>query len=68
MVIDKYLCIDDETHDLFCDECGMSEEAAKRCALIAVGECLFFHENLYITEGSSAYQCFQSVKQEIQKL
>lgn len=32
---DKFLCIDDN-EDLFCDECGMSAEAAKQCALISI--------------------------------
>jgi hypothetical protein len=38
-LVDKFLCIEDN-EDLFCDECGMSEEAAKLCALIAVDEIL----------------------------
>ena len=38
-LVDKLLCIEDN-EDLFCDECGMSEEAAKLCALIAVDEIL----------------------------
>jgi len=36
-IIDKFLCIDDDSSlDLFCPECGMSVDAAKQCALIAV--------------------------------
>jgi hypothetical protein len=38
-LVDKFLCIEDN-EDLFCDECGMSEKAAKLCALIAVDEIL----------------------------
>lgn len=40
-LVDKYLCIDEIYNvDLFCDECGMSNDAAKYCALIAVDEVL----------------------------
>jgi len=36
-IIDKFLCIDDDSSlDLFCPECGMSVDAAKKCAIIAV--------------------------------
>ncbi len=42
-LVDRYLCVDDYNDldlDLFCDECGMSNDAAKQCALIAVDEIL----------------------------
>jgi hypothetical protein len=34
-LVEKFLCVDDN-EDLFCDECGMSEKAAKLCALISI--------------------------------
>ena len=49
-LVDKYLCIDETFNvDLFCDECGMSNDAAKYCALIAVNEIMFWNprEMLY---------------------
>lgn len=46
----------------------ISRDFAKKCALIAVEEFLSFQENLYITEGSLAYQYWQEVKNEIEKL
>lgn len=66
-IINKYLSIDDDI-DLFCDECGMSEEAAKLCALIAVDEMLDFRNGLYINEGSLTHQYLIEVKHEIEKL
>jgi len=53
--------------DLFCDECGMSNEAAKLCALIAVDELIeSWNVDLYIDCGASLY--WEEVKQEIEKL
>jgi hypothetical protein len=43
-------------------------ENARTAAIIAVDEFLSFQESLYITEGSLAYQYWQQVKQEIEKL
>jgi hypothetical protein len=43
-------------------------ENARTAAIIAVDEFLSFQEFLYITEGSLAYQYWQQVKQEIEKL
>jgi hypothetical protein len=43
-------------------------ENAKICALIAVNEMLDFHNNMFITEGSAAYQYWQDVKREIQAI
>jgi hypothetical protein len=45
-----------------------SHYVGKNCALIAVDEMLNFQENLVITEGSLAYQYWQEVKTEIEKL
>ena len=59
-LVDKFLCVDDN-EDLFCDECGMSEKAAKLCALIAVDECLK-------TCVYSMIYYWQEVKQELLKL
>jgi hypothetical protein len=43
-------------------------ENARTAAIIAVDEFLSFQESLYITEGSLAYQYWQQVKQEIEKI
>jgi hypothetical protein len=65
-LVDKFLCVDDN-EDLFCDECGMSEKAAKLCALIAVDELIkSWDKDLYENCGASEY--WQEVKQEIEKL
>lgn len=67
-LVDKYLCIDEIYNvDLFCDECGMTNDVAKYCALIAVDEIIFSH----IIDGIIDYQVeiyWDSVKQEIEKL
>ena len=65
---DKFLYINDN-EDLFCDECGMSAEAAKQCALIAVDEIL----NIYQIQNAALefYELrnhWQDVKQELLKL
>ena len=63
-LLDKYLSIDETYNvDLFCDECGMSYEAAKYCALIAVAEVITESMD---NEYSEKY--WQEVKQEIEKL
>ena len=62
-IINKYLSIDDDI-DLFCDECGMSEEAAKLCALIAVDEILSDRLPPY----GSKYRYWTEVKNEINNL
>ena len=52
-LIDRYLDIENYNNinlDLFCDECGMSLQAAKYCALIAVEEIIkerYFHNEHY---------------------
>jgi len=45
---------------------GQSPEYAKQCALIHVNGFLEFHEHLFITEGSIAYQYWQKVKSIIE--
>jgi hypothetical protein len=70
-LIDKYLDVENYNNlklDLFCDECGMSNDAAKYCALIAVDEMLDFRNALYINEGSLAHKYLLDIKQEIEKL
>ncbi len=71
-LVDKYLDLDDYNNlnlDLFCDECGISNDAAKICALIAVDEVKWFHQRLfYLTEGSIFDKYLQDVKEEIEKL
>jgi hypothetical protein len=68
-LVDKYLCIDEIYNvDLFCDECGMSNDAAKYCALIAVDEILESHYKLLSGVNTTVYKYWQEVKQEIEKL
>jgi hypothetical protein len=67
-LVDKFLCIEDN-EDLFCDECGMSEEAAKLCALISVDEILkTFPKQWNGFEYESCDDYWQEVKQELLKL
>jgi hypothetical protein len=80
-LVDKFLDLDNYNNlnlDLFCDECGMSNEAAKICALIAVDELLEF-ENRVIEEWRNYFEgkggsmkveriFWEEVKHEIQKL
>jgi hypothetical protein len=59
-LVGKYLCIDEIYNvDLFCDECGISNDAAKYCALIAVDLILseFYADDFYT-----------QVKHELEKL
>jgi len=68
-LVDKYLDLDNYNNlnlDLFCDECGMSNAAAKICALIAVDEIL--KANVVWYEGSIPNKYWQNVKKEIEKL
>jgi len=63
-LVDNFLDLDNYNNlnlDLFCDECGMSNEAAKLCALIAVEEIL---EECRIERD----WYWDEVKQEIEKL
>ena len=72
-LVDKFLDLDNYNNlnlDLFCDECGMSNEAAKICALIAVDEMINFFINLS-NEGFTFYssiEYWQEIKTEIEKL
>lgn len=82
-LVDKYLDIENYNNlnlDLFCDECGMSNDVAKICALIAVDEILNLglHDIGDYRNAQSSLNDFstvtwyinywQEVKQEIQKL
>jgi hypothetical protein len=67
-LVDKYLCIDEIYNvDLFCDECGMSNDAAKYCALIAVDE-LIIEKNKWENGSFYTSKYWDYVKQEIEKL
>jgi hypothetical protein len=67
-LVDKYLCIDEIYNvDLFCDECGMSNDAAKYCALIAVDE-LIIEKNKWENGSFYTSKYWDYVKQEIKKL
>lgn len=66
-LIDRYLDIENYNNfnlDLFCDECGMSLQAAKYCALIAVDE--IYNSGLLIMVEDEQY--WYDVKQEIELL
>jgi hypothetical protein len=65
-LVDKFLCVDDN-EDLFCDECGMSEKAAKLCALIAVE---FAREFITgdLSERFDKTMYLLEVKEELEKL
>jgi hypothetical protein len=66
-LVDKFLDLDNYNNlnlDLFCDECGMSNEAAKICALIAVDEVL----NLCWGNNQIGINHWKQVKHEIEKL
>ena len=69
-LVDKFLCVEDgHDTDLFCDECGMSEKAAKLCALIAVDEILeTFPKEWTGFEYESCDEYWEEVKQELLKL
>jgi hypothetical protein len=78
-LIDRYLDIENYNNlnlDLFCDECGMSVESAKYCALIAVDEILKAIPNEYLDiYGGEAYmqinedvEYWNEVKKEINNL
>ena len=67
-LIDKYLDCENYNNlnlDLFCDECGMSNNAAKICALIAVDEILKANHIWY--EDSIPYKYWQEVKNKLNK-
>ena len=49
------------------NETYLDVDEAKQCAIICVDEFLSFQENLYLTEGSLAYQYWQEVKKELEK-
>lgn len=59
-LIYTYLCLNDDS-DLYEDEYKITNEAAKKCALIAVNECFY-------TCIESMIYFWQEVKQEIEKL
>ncbi len=72
-LIDKYLDIENYNNlnlDLFCDECGINEQSAKYCALIAVDQIIKLLVDLsnnnftYLTD----VMYYQKVKQELEKL
>jgi homoaconitase/3-isopropylmalate dehydratase large subunit len=73
-LVDKYLDLENYNNlnlDLFCDECGMSNEAAKQCALIAVDEIINQYNSGrfdYKTMPQSEVEYWQEVKQELEKL
>ena len=73
-LVNNYLCIDEIYNvDLFCDECGISNDAAKYCALIAVDEMMlvlpFTDTNSTLNEYAIHLQKYlEQVKHELEKL
>jgi hypothetical protein len=76
-LIDRYLDIENYNNlnlDLFCDECGMSVESSKYCALIAVDEIIdqWQYIDTYISDLGGKLNLnlyyWQQVKQEINNL
>ena len=74
-LIDRYLDIENYNNinlDLFCDECGISEQSAKYCALIAVDEILKANPIIplqFMLESESldaANEYWQEVQQELE--
>ena len=57
-----------ELVDKFSNECLLTKNGGKQCALIAVDEMLDFRNALYINEGSLAHKYLLEVKHEIEKL
>ena len=70
IIIEKFLTIEkDFNKDLFCDECGIDEEAAKCCALITVDFYLKEHEewSTSVCCGEDFnYRFWKEVKKEIE--
>ena len=72
-LVDTYLDIEHYNNlnlDLFCDECGMSDKAAKLCALIAVNYIINSnpYSNPFNTNVESTMSYWKEVKKEISKL
>jgi hypothetical protein len=73
-LVNNYLCIDEIYNvDLFCDECGISNDAAKYCALIAVDEMISVLPFTAIHRSLNEYaiqmhKYLEKVKEEIEKL
>lgn len=68
-LIDTYIDIENYKNlnlDLFCDECGMNEQPAKYCAIIAVDEILKEIDNTTLSLVQTEY--WQEVKTQIEKL
>jgi hypothetical protein len=68
-LIDTYIDIENYKNlnlDLFCDECGMNEQSAKYCAIIAVDEILKEIDNTTLSLVQTEY--WQEVKTQIEKL
>lgn len=68
-LVDTYLDIEHYNNlnlDLFCDECGMSDKAAKQCALITVNEIMKEMDNVMLPNPFKQY--WEQVKEEISKL
>ena len=69
-LLNKYLDIENYNSlnlDLFCDECGMSLNAAKFCALIAVDEIIKI-KLLWFQKDTEHLDFWKEVKEELLKL
>jgi hypothetical protein len=70
-LVDKFLDLDNYNNlnlDLFCDECGMSNEAAKLCALIAIDEIISINNIKPYMIAGLILEYYKEVKIEIEKL
>jgi len=66
-LVDKYLLIEDTFKvDLFCDECGMSEEAAKYCVILLINEVIDTSRINMVESYNEDW--WNKVKTEIEKL
>ena len=69
-LLNKYLDIENYNSlnlDLFCDECGMSLNAAKFCALIAVDEIIKI-KLLWFQKDTEHLDFWKEVKEELLKI
>lgn len=75
-LVDEYLCIEEIYNvDLFCDECGMTLDVAKYCALFTVDKILdvtkrptYNQDNWNEITGFRYDKFWYEVKHEIEKL
>jgi len=69
-LVDKYkIIIADDVIDMKIIYGTLTHKLAKQCALISIDQLMTFNKELFwINEGSLAWQYFEDVKKEIEKL